>query len=89
MAFKWGQERSIFSSAFDGLLKLSTTLLPFLAFLAGKFPENKAPESAVYLSLIISCSGLLYYYGTTYEEKAKNKTVFLMVECLVASVCLL
>jgi len=84
----WSKERSVFSSAFDGLLKFSTTLLPFGAFLA-KLPMGENAGEAVYLSLLISCSGLLYYYGKTYEENAKNKSVFLMIECMVASASLI
>jgi len=87
---RWSQERSVFTSAYDGLLKFSTILLPLVV---GKIPGfisgiNQA-DTPMLMSLTVSSFGLLYYYGKLYEDRAKNKSRFLMLECLLASVCLL
>ena len=79
----------MFSSAHDGLLKLATIVLPLVAGKIPGFLDTKQADSAMLMSLIISSFGLLYFYGKCYDERAKNKSKFLMIECLLASVSLL
>jgi len=74
----------IFKSFPDGLFKLMTVLLPFVA----KLPRSQDTNKAVLVSLAISAGGLIYYYWKTFSEAKRRQAPLVVRECAVA-LCIL